>query len=52
VPPGFGVVEFGCVVAPDLAEAPEPTSLSLAALGVALLAAAISSRRFSAPALA
>jgi hypothetical protein len=34
-----GVVEFGHVVAPDLAEAPEPPALALAALGLPLLAA-------------
>jgi hypothetical protein len=55
VPPGFGVVEFGHVVAPDLAEAPEapePPALALAALGVALTAAAVFSRRSGAPACA
>jgi hypothetical protein len=44
VPPGFGVVEFGRVVAPDLAEAPEPPARALAALGLTLTAAAIFTR--------
>jgi hypothetical protein len=41
VPPDPGVVEFGHVVAPDLAEAPEPPALALAALGLTLTAGAI-----------
>jgi hypothetical protein len=52
VPPDFGVVEFGHVVAPDLAEAPEPPARALAALGLTLAAAAILPRRSGAPALA
>jgi hypothetical protein len=46
------VVEFGRVVAPDLAEAAEPPTLALAALGLTLAAAAIFSCRFGSPALA